>query len=49
MTKPELKAKIRALKSLRLQAMESGENVKLIRLRHQISQFKKKLRRIAAI
>lgn len=48
MTKPELKAKIHALKSLRVQALESGEKEKSSRLRHQINQLKKKLRRIAA-
>jgi len=48
MTKPELKAKIRELKALRLQALESKENEKASRLRHQISQFKKKSRRLAA-
>ncbi|HON59166.1 MAG TPA: hypothetical protein P5040_08610 [Smithella sp.] len=47
MTKPELKAKIRELKALRLQALESNEKEKSSRLRHQISQLKKKLRRIA--
>jgi len=49
MTKPELKAKIRELKSLRWQALESKENKKASRLRHQISQLKKKSRRIAAV
>jgi excinuclease UvrABC helicase subunit UvrB len=48
MTKPELKAKIRELKGLRLQALESAENKKALRLRHQISQLKKKSRRLAA-
>jgi hypothetical protein len=48
MTKPELKAKIRELKTLRLAALESNENEKSIRFRHQISQLKKKSRRIAA-
>jgi len=47
MTKPELKAKIRELKALRLQALESNEQEKSSRLRRQISQLKKKLRRIA--
>lgn len=49
MTKPELKAKIRELKSLRWQALESKETEKASRLRHQISQLKKKSRRIAAV
>jgi hypothetical protein len=49
MTKPELKAKIRELKALRCQALESEENEKAIRLRHQISQLKKKSRRLAAV
>jgi excinuclease UvrABC helicase subunit UvrB len=48
MTKPELKAKIRELKALRLQALESKESDKASRLRHQISQLKKKSRRFAA-
>jgi excinuclease UvrABC helicase subunit UvrB len=48
-TKPELKAKIRELKALRWQALESKENEKASRLRHQISQLKKKSRRIAAV
>jgi hypothetical protein len=37
MTKPELKAKIRELKTLRLAVLESKESEKSIRLRHQIS------------
>jgi ribosomal protein L11 len=49
MTKPELKAKIRELKTLRWQALESKENEKSSRLRHQISQLKKKSRRLAAV
>lgn len=49
MTKPELKAKIRELKALRLQVLESKESEKALRLRHQISQLKKKSRRFAAI
>ena len=48
MTKPELKAKIRELKALRLEALVSKESEKSLRLRHQISQLKKKSRRIAA-
>ncbi len=48
MTKPELKAKIRELKILRGQALESSENKKAAMLRYQISQLKKKSRRIAA-
>ena len=47
MTKPELKAKIRELKALRLKALESKENAKVSRFRHQISQLKKKSRRLA--
>ena len=46
MTKPELKAKIRELKALRLKALESKENAKVSRFRHQISQLKKKSRRL---
>ena len=48
MTKPELKARIHELKALRSQALESNENKKAAVLRHQISQLKKKSRRIAA-
>lgn len=48
MTKPELKARIRELKALKGQALESNENKKIVMLRHQISQLKKKSRRIAA-
>ena len=48
MTKPELKARIRELKDLRGRALESGENKKAVMLRHQISQMKKKSRRVAA-
>jgi hypothetical protein len=47
MTKPELKAKIRELKALRLQALESKESDKASRFRHQIGQLKKKSRRLA--
>jgi excinuclease UvrABC helicase subunit UvrB len=49
MTKPELKAKIRKLKVLRWQAREDREGKKAIMLRHQISQLKKKSRRLAAL
>lgn len=48
MTKAELKARIRELKVLRGQALESNETKKSVMLRHQISQLKKKSRRIAA-
>jgi len=48
MTKPELKARIRELKALKGQALESNENKKVVVLRHQISQLKKKSRHIAA-
>lgn len=47
MTKPEIKAKIREMKTLRLQALEAKENEKASQLRHKISQFKKKIRRLA--
>jgi len=47
MTKPELKAKIRELKSLRIQALASEDKDKASFLRHRISQLKKKLRRLA--
>ena len=49
MTKAELKAKIRELKALRLEALESKEKEKALRCRHQISQLKKISRRIAAV
>jgi hypothetical protein len=47
-TKPELKARIRELKVLKEQALESNEKEKADMLRRQISQLKKKSRRIAA-
>ena len=49
MTKPQLKAKIRELKALRLEALESNEKEKSLRLRHQISQLKKISRRFVAV
>jgi hypothetical protein len=48
MTKPELKARIRELKVLRSQALESKETRRALMLRNQISQLKKKSRRVAA-
>jgi hypothetical protein len=48
MTKPELKAKIRELKGLRLQALEAKESKKAVILRHHISRLKKLSRRVAA-
>src|SRR4030043_1622243 len=48
MTKPELKAKIRELKGLRLQALEAKESKKAVTLRHHISRLKKISRRVAA-
>lgn len=47
MNKPELKAKIRELKGLRLQALEEKDSKKAILLRHKVSRLKKKSRRIA--
>jgi len=47
MTKPEVKAKIRALKVLHWQAMEDSETEKAVLLRHQISRLKKISRRVA--
>ncbi len=46
-SKTELKAKIRELKGLRLQAMEVSETEKAVLLRHQISRLKKISRRVA--
>ena len=46
MTKPQLKAKIRELKALKAQAMESNETQKVVMLRHQLNQLKKKSRRV---
>ena len=46
MTKPELKTRIRELKILKMQALESNENEKAAMLRHKISQLKKKSRRV---
>lgn len=48
MTRPEIKAKIRELKALRLQALESKNSDKAVWCRRQISQLKKKSRRIIA-
>lgn len=48
MTKPELKSRIRELKVLRGQALESNEDKKAALLRHRISQLKKKSRRLVA-
>ncbi|HOX14876.1 MAG TPA: hypothetical protein PLP18_01995 [Smithellaceae bacterium] len=48
MSKPELKAKIRALKGLRRQALESSETEKAVLLRYQISRLKKISRRVVA-
>jgi len=48
MSKPELKAKIRALKGFRRQALESSETEKAVLLRHQISRLKKISRRVVA-
>ena len=47
MTKAELKAKIREMKAMRLQALEAKEREKVIALRHRISGLKKKSRRAA--
>jgi len=44
MTKPELKAKIRELKSLKMRALESKDSKKACWLIHKISQLKKKSR-----
>ena len=48
MTKPELKARIRELKALKTQAMESNDNKKVVMLRHQLTQLKKKSRHVVA-
>ncbi len=49
MTKAELKAKIRELKKLRLQALEEKASKKAILLRHHISRLKRLSRRVAGI
>ncbi len=49
MTKAELKGRIRELKALKGQALEADEHKKVVTLRHQISQLKKKSRRVAAV
>ncbi len=49
MTKAELKAKIRELKGMRLQALEAEEGKKAAALRHRISGLKKKSRRVAGV
>ena len=48
LTKPELKAKIRALKAMISEKLESGERGKAVFLRHQMKRCKKKSRRLAA-
>jgi hypothetical protein len=47
MTKAELKAKIREMKGMRLQALEAKEGKKAMALRRRISGLKKKSRRAA--
>jgi hypothetical protein len=47
MTKAELKAKIREMKGMRLQALEAKEAKKATALRRRISGLKKKSRRVA--
>ncbi|MBN1473682.1 MAG: hypothetical protein JW914_03620 [Syntrophaceae bacterium] len=47
MAKPELKAKIRELKKLRLQALNSGESKEAVTLRLHIARLKKLSRRVA--
>jgi hypothetical protein len=49
MTKSELKAKIRELKGLRLQARKAQESKKAVILRHHISRLKKLSRRFTGI
>ena len=44
LTKPEIKLKIRELKALKMQALESDEKEKAATLRHKISRLKKKSR-----
>ena len=48
MTKAELKAKIRELKGLRLQALEEKDSKKAVLLRCKVSRLKKLSRRVAA-
>jgi excinuclease UvrABC helicase subunit UvrB len=47
MTKPELKARIRELKAMKVQALESKEHKQAVTLRQQINQLKKKSRHVA--
>jgi cysteinyl-tRNA synthetase len=47
LTKPELKAKIRTLRALREEALDAKDCKKADLLRHQISQWRKKSRRVA--
>lgn len=49
MTKAELKAKIRELKAMRLQALEAKEGKKAAFLRQRIGGLKKKSRRVAGV
>ncbi|HPD56291.1 MAG TPA: hypothetical protein P5294_02410 [Smithellaceae bacterium] len=46
MAKPELKARIRELRKLRLQALESGEAKQALTLRYHIARLKKQSRRM---
>ena len=48
MTKPELKARIRELRSRQGEALEAKERKKAAEFRRQISQLKKKSRRMVA-
>jgi excinuclease UvrABC helicase subunit UvrB len=49
MTKPELKTRIRELKALKVQALESREHKQAATLRQQINQLKKKSRHVAVV
>ena len=47
MTKPQLKAKIRELKTMIADLLESSDKKRAMILRHQMSRLKKKSRRLA--
>jgi hypothetical protein len=49
LTKTELKARIRELKGLKMQALEEKDDKKVRTLRHRISRLKKKSRKAAGV
>ncbi|MEW6333938.1 MAG: transcription termination factor Rho [Thermodesulfobacteriota bacterium] len=47
MTRAQIKAKIREIRAMRLQALEADDRKKAVSLRHRITALKKKSRRVA--